>query len=143
MFFFYFDFQWSLMLKFKFFSFSDVSKAKEFVEFIFKLILRLERFLIFKEMKKFEIISFSLISISDFFKKILITSMFISMKSSMHFYVKIFQNYSTLIFTKSSSKFVKNTLIISSKIIAFISIANELIFCWYCDTKSWYHIACS
>jgi hypothetical protein len=83
-FFLYFDFQWSLMSKFKFFSFSDVSRMKKFVKFTSKLILRLKRFLKFKEIEKFEIISFSLISTFDFFKRILITFIFISMKSSMH-----------------------------------------------------------
>jgi hypothetical protein len=48
-FFLYFDFQWSLMSKFKFFSFFDVSKAKKFVKFTSKSILRLKRFLSFKE----------------------------------------------------------------------------------------------
>jgi hypothetical protein len=143
------------MSKFKFFSFFDVSKAKEFVEFTSESTLRLKRFLIFKIIERFEIISFFLIStfdfskrtlitfmsierceiissflisISDCFKRTLITSMFISMKSSMQSCVKIFKNYSIFIFIKASSKFVKNTLIISSKIIAFIFVAKEFVF---------------
>jgi hypothetical protein len=83
-FFLYFDFQWSLMSKFKFFSFSDLSKTKKFVEFTSKLILRLKRFLNFKEIEEFEIISSSLISTFDFFERILITFIFILMRSSMH-----------------------------------------------------------
>jgi hypothetical protein len=154
MFFLYFDFQWSLMSEFKFFSFSDVSKMKEFVEFTFESTLRLKRFLIFKKIERFEIISSFLISTSDFFKRtlvtfmsiekceiisfflistsdcfkrILITFIFISMKSSMQSYVKVFKNCSTFIFTEASSKFVKNTLIISSKIIAFIFVVKEFV----------------
>jgi hypothetical protein len=54
--------------------------------------------------------------------------MFVSMKSSMYFYVKVFKNCLIFIFTESSLKFVKNTLIISSKIIAFIFVVNEFVF---------------
>jgi hypothetical protein len=127
-FFLYFDFQWSLMSEFKFFSFSDVSRMKKFVEFTSKFILRLKRFLNFKKIEEFEVISSSLISTFDFFKRVLITFISISMKSSMHSWVKVFKNYSILIFIESSSKFVKNTLFMSSKIIAFIFVANEFVF---------------
>ncbi len=127
-FFLYFDFQWSLMSEFRFFSFFDVSKAKKFVTFTSKLILRLKRFLSFKEIEEFEIISSFLISTSDFFKRILITFIFISMKSSMRSWIKMFKNCSIFIFIKSSSKFVKNTLFMSSKIIAFIFVANKFVF---------------
>jgi hypothetical protein len=143
------------MSKIKFFSFFDVSKAKEFVEFTSESTLRLKRFLIFKIIEKSEIISFFLISTSDFsrrilitfmsierceiisfflistsdcFQRILITFMFISMKSLMQFCVKVFKNCSIFIFIETSSKFVKNTLIISSKIIAFIFVAKEFVF---------------
>jgi hypothetical protein len=115
------------MSKFRFSSFSDDSKAKEFVEFTSESILRLKEFLIFEKIERFEIISFFLISTSDFFKRILVTSMFNSMKSSMQFCVKVFKNCSIFIFTEASSKFVKSTLIISSKIIAFIFVAKEFV----------------
>jgi hypothetical protein len=142
------------MSKFKFFSFFDVSKVKEFVEFTSESTLRLKRFLMFKVIEKFEIIWFFLISTSDFFRRILITFMSIerceiisfflistsdcfkrilitfisiSMKSSMQSCVKVFKNCSIFIFIEASSKFVKSTLIISSKIIAFIFVAKEFV----------------
>jgi hypothetical protein len=126
-FFLYFDFQWSLMSEFRFFSFSDVSRAKEFVEFTSESTLRLKEFLIFEEIERSDVISFFLISISDFSKRILVTSMFNSMKSSMQSCVKVFKNCSIFIFIETSSKFVKNTLIISSNIIAFIFVAKEFV----------------